>query len=125
MSHLPDVTINERSSAQYTSTLLDETGDPVAAVSLEHIYLSLRDVATGEYINGREDVDVLGGGSGVTVHATSGLLTWDLEPDDNAIVTPTRNDEMHEAVFNVVWDSGQKAITHRVLIKVKNLQPVA
>lgn len=125
MSQRPDVTINERSSARYTATLLDEAGDPVPAATIEAINLWLRDVATGTYINNREGDDTLDlDGSGVTMHATSGLLTWVMHPDDNQIISATRTEEDHEAVIEVIWNSGEGKLTHRIRIRVKNLVPV-
>lgn len=123
----PLYTVNEQSSARYTATLTDETGTAVPGTDLEAVNLWLRDVATGEYLNDRDGDNALNvAESGVTVSA-AGVLTWDLAPEDNACLgavegeVGTRAEEIHEAILAILWSSGDRAVTHRFYIRVKNL----
>lgn len=114
-------TVTERSSARYTATLLDENGAAVALVVMTSLKLWLRDVATEEYINGREAQDVLNANN-MTFHATSGLLTWLVQPADNAILSGDSGieTETHEAIFEAKWSS-TKQKTWKVTITVTNM----
>jgi len=114
--------ITERSSARYTATLLDEAGAAVPLTSLTALRLWLRTTRSGVTINSRNDQDVLNTND-VTYHATSGLLTWQLTPADNAIIG-SADVEFHQATFRATWDSGAKAKTWTVDIKVTNLAPI-
>ncbi len=113
--------VTERSSARYTTTLVDEAGNPVALAVLTGLTLWLRDVTSEDYINGRESQDVLNTNN-VTYHATSGLLTWNVQPEDNVVVSSTDDgdEEEHEAVFQAEWTGGG-AKTWVVKIYVTNL----
>lgn len=110
--------VTEGSSALYTTTLVDEAAAPVPLAVLTTLRLWLRDVETGEYINAREDQNVLNA-SNVTYHATSGLLTWDVQPEDN-VVLGASSPETHEAEFQATW-SGGGAKTWTVTIKVTDM----
>jgi len=68
----------------YTATLKDETGTVILLASLASLVLTFRDKQTGQIINGRDTQNVLNTNN-VTVHATSGLLTWQMQPADNVI----------------------------------------
>lgn len=120
--YIPLEEFDEGSSARYTATLLDEDGAAVQKADLVSIELWLRDVASGQYLNNRNAQNVLDA-HGVTFHDTSGLLTWQLAPADNAIVGDS-SEEIHEFIFRVVWDEGNKAKVHRRYIKVKNMVPI-
>lgn len=121
----PSVILNERTSARYTATLIDQAGDPIDGAVLDEFRVWLRDVTTGATINDREGDDALADvDSGVTVDS-DGLLTWEMAPDDNQCVSaPATREETHEVVFQAVWDSGRRELTHRMYIKVRNLIPI-
>lgn len=101
----------EETSATFTATLLSDKTDPtstVAASSLSSLKLTLYDVCTGDIINSREGQNVLNTNN-VTVDE-DGLLTWNIQGDDNQIVSTTLaagEYETHIALFEWVWSSGQ------------------
>jgi hypothetical protein len=114
--------VTEQSSARYQATLLDEAGDPVPLASLLTLRLWLYDVKTGAYINSRDDQDVLNTND-VTYAVATGIVTWAVRPEDTVIVGSGRR-ELHKAVFEATWGSGDKARTWEVSILVTNLVPI-
>ena len=108
----------ERSSGVVTATLTDETGAPVTLASLTTLTLTLYDKATRTILNNRLNQDVKNANN-VTVHATSGLVTWAVQPADMAIVTS--KDEVHAAQFTAKWAAGAKEHSWIVLLPVANL----
>lgn len=126
--------INERTSGTYTATLLDDTGTPVPAASIEDLRLWLYEKTRKSIINARGTIegngqDVLApGGHGVSIHATSGLLTWLIAPLDTVCVLTTppttpKVKEIHVAVFKMVWGSGSKGLTHSVELVITDMLP--
>lgn len=115
-------TVTERSSARYTTVLLDEDGLPVILSVLTSLQLWLQDVSTEEFINAREAQNVLNTNN-VTYHATSGLLTWLVQPADNVILGEGAT-ETHHATFHAKWSAGAKGKTWQVVIKVTNYLPI-
>jgi hypothetical protein len=118
-------TVLEKSSAIYTATLKDETGTAIPLASLSTVTLSLHDVATGQAINSRTDQDIKNANN-VTIHATSGLLTWIMQTADNAIVGDVDEGELEEhcAEFAWTWGSPTKTGRHRFVFYVQSLTKV-
>ena len=117
--------VTERSSALYTATLVDEAGDAVERDAIDSLRLWLYEVRSNTIINSRDNQDVLAQGShGVTF--ADGVVSWQLSPDDNAIVRATQQPvvEYHEAVFAATWSGGARGKTWKVSIRVSNLTPV-
>ncbi len=115
--------VNEGKSHQYTATLQDAAEVAIPSADLTTLTLTLYDVDTGDIINSRNAQDVLNTNN-VTVHATSGLLTWILQPLDNVIVTSASHVEGHVALFEWrIASSGQDG-NHEVNIHVHNLSKV-
>jgi hypothetical protein len=104
-------TVSERSTAQYTCTLVDQAGATVT--SLTALTLSLIDVDSGAVINSRDAQDVNGKGN-VTV--ADGVVTWVLQPDDNVILAPARDSELHRAIFHATWEAGELTWTQDVRV---------
>lgn len=103
-------TINELSSAVYTATIVNgENEVPIPLSSIQAIRLTHRDVATGTIINNRNRQDVLNDNQ-VTYHPTSGLLTWEMAPEDNVIVgIPAEEyNEEHQSIFEIITTEGQR-----------------
>lgn len=115
-------TVNEHASCRYTATLEDALGVAIPLATIVTAVLTLTDVSTGAVINSRSDQDIKNANN-VTIHATSGLLTWSLQPADNAIATAGAEYELHRAVFEIVYATDQKA-THQFFILVQNLAGV-
>lgn len=97
--------ILEGTSPQYTATLKDEaTNLPVPLADITSLTLTLYDLESLNIINLRDEQNILNANN-VTVHATSGLLTWQTQPEDNVIVDTTLDThakEVHIALFE--WE---------------------
>jgi len=108
----------------YTTTILDTDATALPLASISTLTLTLYDVLTGDIINSRTLQNVLNTNQ-VTVHATSGLLTWTALPADMAIVgTPQVGElEHHIALFKLLYSSTKKH-KHEVAIFVKQLTKV-
>ncbi len=104
--------VREGSTGTYEATLKDEDGVAIQLASLTSLTLSLYDVDSRQIINERDNQDALNANN-VTVHATSGLLTWSVQAADHAVVG-TRRLERHRAVFEYRWNSGAKRDWHAV-----------
>jgi len=114
--------VTERTSAQYTATLKDSAGVALALTSIVTAVLTLKDVEAASVINSRTAQDVKNANN-VTIHATSGLLTWNIQPADNVIVTTGTEIELHRAVFEIVYATDQKLV-HEVYLLVRNVSGV-
>ncbi len=124
--------VNEGSTAVYTATLKDEADTVIPLAAMTTLVLTLYNkekqglldtsgVQVDNIINSRNALDVLNDNN-VTYHATSGLLTWTMQKEDNTIVDDTLDSELHTALFTFTWSSGTKDGAHQVEIRVKNLQ---
>lgn len=69
--------IEENSSQTYTATIKDENGSAIASARLASLVLTFYSIHTNEIINERDSQNVLNANN-VTVHATSGLVTWNM-----------------------------------------------
>jgi hypothetical protein len=115
-----DFYCNENTNATYQATIEDENGVAIPSANITSITLTLYDRETGDIINNRDGIG--SAPSGVTIHATSGLLTWLMEFADNVIVTADSVVEHHKALFEFVA-SGKRS-KHEVNIYVSNLAKV-
>lgn len=104
---------NERTACQYTCTIKDETGTAIPAASLTALTLTLEDVDTAAAINSRSAQNVLNANN-VTVNS-SGLLTWQIQPADMAIVgtVPHGSTELHRFTFKYSYGSSLTAYVVR------------
>lgn len=97
----------ENCTAIFTATLRDETGTVIPLVDLFTLTLSLyrKDWPT-EYIRDHQDAK---NANNVTVHATSGLITWSIQPEDNVFSSAnlTADKESHIALFEWSWNGGE------------------
>lgn len=107
----------EASNAQYTAYLKDETGVAVALTDISALTLTLRDKTTRAIINSRTAQNVLNTNN-VTVHATSGLVTWSIQAADVTAVNANQPYVEHIAEFNVTWDTTKKS-KHQVAIQIQ------
>lgn len=127
---LDRIYVNEGSSKTVTFTLNDNAGLAVPLANISTAILTLYDVETYEpgvsptvgIINGREEQDVKNANN-VTIHATSGLVTWAMQDEDNPIVTIRRQVERHRALFRFEVSTGAR-LEYEFEIEVKNLSPV-
>jgi hypothetical protein len=105
------VRVDEDSTRVVTFTLLDEANVAVPGSALTEATLTLFDLGTASpgspvkgIINDRNGQDVLNT-NGVTIDE-AGLVTWELQSEDNIIVTPRRQVERHRAMFRFTWPDG-------------------
>lgn len=116
----------EKTTLRITATLVDETGAAIPLAGLSALTLTLynRDSTTQEIVNSVNAVSILNTGRG-TVHATSGLLTVTLEPDDNAIIDTTKDVEWHRALIAGTYAGGAKTFKQEIEWQVRNLSKVS
>lgn len=133
----------EGDSGRIAFTLKDENGQPVQKSALDSLTLDLYHLAddgTTTTINGREAQDVLDAND-VTVHATTGEVTWDVQREDvpflgsdpsttAAACWPARRTssqvfapqyETHVARFTVAWDTTEQK-SYAIVMRVKNVR---
>lgn len=118
--------VPEEASFQYTGYIKDETGTVIPLASLTTLTLTLYNKATGAIINSRNAQNVKNANN-VTVHATSGLVTWSAKPADNPIIDTTLDageTEEHVALFEWTYNSGADGGKHELSIYVRQLTKV-
>lgn len=116
-------TINERTSALYTATLLNELGGVIDGGTLDSLTITAYDVTTEEIINSRNAQNCLNT-NGVTISAL-GVLKWQMTPADSSIVG-TGTTEQKAAMFVIGWGgSSVKQCRHEMTWLVKNLLKVS
>lgn len=118
-----EIEVNESSSLVYTATLKDEDDDPILAADISALTLTLIETDSGDVVNSRDGQNVLNTNN-CTIHATSGLFTWNIQVEDTEILGAGVDEfETHLATITVGWGTGRQM--HReILIKVKNLRSV-
>jgi len=115
--------VNERTTAKYTTDpLVDEDGVVIPGTLVASATLTLYDQRTGAIINSRNQQNV-NNANNVTI-ADTGILSWVLQPADNAIVNSKLAQEVHVAVFDLRWDAGSSRSLHEVKILVNNIGKV-
>jgi len=120
--------IDEGNTFTYTATLLNAAGTAIPLSSISTITLTQFVAGTGTIVNNRDGQNVLNTAN-VTIHATSGLLTWLGQPDDSAIVGTGRAPgilEQHYALFKVTYVVGSdtKYLNHPVELNIRQLQKI-
>ena len=114
----------EKTTQLYTANFVDETGVGIPSASLNTLTMTLYDAITNAAINARSTQNILNANN-VTV-SSSGLLTWTMQPNDNAILNAGLAQELHFALFQWTWTSGtSKAGKHQAAFSVVNLANVA
>ena len=120
------ITENQRSylegaTGRYKTTVEDEDGDAIPLASVSTLTLTFIDKKTRQIINSREAQDVLNTNN-CTYHATSGLLTWNIQATDNVLVKKHEHDnpdkQEHLARFTLTTTGGKIGI-HEVTVIVR------
>lgn len=114
--------VNEANTALYTAQLVDENGADVSLSDISALTITLYDKLTGTILNGRDGQNALNA-NGVTVSLT-GAVSWILQPADNVIVSTNLDSELHIALFQGVYGSGNKDVKHEFAFRVVNLNRV-
>ncbi len=114
----------ERTNAQYKVTLKYEDGTlvPKAQVTSFKVTLFNLDDDAQTILNGRNAEEHATAFSGaITMGATDGIVTFNLQPSDNAIVglTPGQNlrYERHRLIFDVTANSKRLVIQDEILVE--------
>lgn len=123
------VEVNESATALLTFTLVDDSTPalPIPVAALTTLTLTLYNPSSGTAINSRSAQNVLNANN-VTVHATSGLVTWQMQVADNAVSTTLNPDaqwpdgrlERHRALWRWTYNAGAKAGNYELDIDVLN-----
>lgn len=111
--------IKEKTSQVYTATIKDDADIALILSRIDTMKLTLFSTHDLAVINSRSAQDVKNANN-VTIHATSGLLTWNMQPADNAILDNNLSFEQHRALFEWVYDTTKEG-KHTVDIEVRNL----
>lgn len=117
----------ERSTFEYSTYLRDTDGSPVLLSAIATLKLTLYNWRDGAIINGRDHQDAKNA-NGVTIHPTSGLLTFRGGPDDSPIVDPSDqvSSERHIALWEWTYGiGGLDGGNHEVAFIVENVALVA
>tara|TARA_R110000803_G_scaffold210718_2_gene283391 strand:- start:20222 stop:20602 length:381 start_codon:yes stop_codon:yes gene_type:complete len=120
-----DRRINEGQAFTYTATLKDSAEVALAQADITTITLTLYNLADGSIINSRTAQDV-NNVNEVTIHATSGLLTWSALAADAVISDDTieaDKTETHVALFEFAYGTGLGG-THEFVHYIKKLTNV-
>ena len=122
-----ELIVPEKSTGpRITLTLVDETGAavPLAAITTATLTLYARDEASLPIINSVDHLNIKNDGVRGTIHATSGLLTLLLQPNDNAIVNSANDLEWHRLLLEINY-SGTQYLRHELEVPVRNLNKVS
>lgn len=95
--------VRERTTAFYTTTIVDENDVGVDLANIATLTLTYYDAETNTIINSRDDQDVLNTNN-VTVATTGGTVIWTLQPLDTIIVDDRKELERHIAFFTWTWN---------------------
>lgn len=130
---IPRFRFNERSMGSVEFNILDRDSEPVPVAGILTAELTLYDKDTGSnrvgispqpgIINSRDSQDVLNVNN-VTLSDTPtvGHVIWELEPEDNIIVTDRRQVERHMAMFFFTWSGGQHCFECEIDVNNLRLQ---
>lgn len=101
-------------SGLFTGTLLDANGTAIPLANINSITLTITDAATGSIVNSRNSQNVLNANN-VTVHATSGALSWLIQPGDTTLLNSSSAYEEHIAEFTWTYETSKVGKhTHRL-----------
>jgi hypothetical protein len=101
-------------SGVFTGTLLDAAGVAIPLANINSVTLTLTNAATGAVVNSRNSQNVLNSNN-VTIHATSGALTWLIQPGDTELVDSSAAYEEHIAELTWVYETTKVGKhTHRL-----------
>ncbi len=115
--------IAEKTTQVLTCTIKDETDTVIPVAQIGTLTLTLYNQESRAIINVRENQNVLNANN-VTVHSTSGLITWLLQPADTAIENAAKSIEVRVALFQWTFGSAKQG-KYEIIFKVKNLEKVS
>lgn len=106
---------------EHQFTIVDEDDVAIPDANLDALTLTYYDCDTGDAINDREDQDVLDDND---VAVVNGVVTWSGQTEDSAIVTTSKDYEIHVALWEFTYETSKKG-KHETFIRVKNLSKVS
>jgi hypothetical protein len=113
--------VHEKQTGSYVHTLKDETEAAVASATINSMTIQVYDEETKAPI--RAEQSALNANN-VTIHATSGLVTWTVQPTDLVVKNQKRDVATVVAAFTTIWSSSTKRFTHEAIFTVTNLYSV-
>ena len=117
--------LQEKQTAIYSFSLIDENGAAVSPASLPGATLTLYslDSSTKPIINNRNAQNCLNQND-VTISA-AGVVTWTIQVADVSILDNSLQKETHRALFLFTWNAGSPATPrskpHEVDLVIRNL----
>lgn len=114
--------IQEKTTPKITAILKDENDNAISSASLDSLKLtliSISDAPVYSVINGRNQQNVLNL-NGVTVD-NLGNLSWRLSVDDTTLMDSHLDKEVHQAIFEFTYDSGNGAGKHIIEMTISNV----
>lgn len=120
----------ERTSSQYTVTLKDDAGVAIPKANVSSLKLTLFNLDDDgqTIINSRNAQEQAPGFTGdVTMHATSGLVTYNLTPADNQMILLTPGQlqryERHRLIVDATLTNGKRLVYQDELL-VENAEKI-
>lgn len=104
-------------SGLFSGTLRDAAGVAIPLANINSATLTLRDGSSGTIVNSRDAQNVLNLNS-VTIHATSGAISWSILPADTTLVGTTGETEEHVATFTITFETSKRLVfDHRIVCR--------
>lgn len=126
MSTRTEIDFDEETTTPVTLTFTSDGTTPIPLANVNSITMDLIDVVSGDTINSRSSQDVLNTNN-CTMHATSGVFTWTVQPEDNIVYstarTPVGRREQHLATGVLIYDTTKKR-PFEIVLNVKNMRGV-
>ncbi len=98
------IDVHQDTSGKYSAQLVDQNLAALDSTIVESITLTLYDTKTEDIINSRDAQDVLNTNQ-VTIDC-DGTLVWDWTSLDMPLLSTTKDQELHTALFTIVWNGG-------------------
>ena len=122
------IEVNEKTALPITATLKNSAGTAITLAQIDSIEMTLVNVLettlASSIVNSRQKQNVLTTND-CTMHATSGLFTWNVQVEDTTILgtTPIGKRESHLATITVTWDT-DKQMQQEIELAILNLRNV-
>lgn len=107
--------VNQNTSALLEADLVDESELPVDGDALDSATLTLTSAEDDSVINSRNAVDIL------SFIDADGHLAFALTPDDTVLLDDRKPSEWRNATIVILWNGGDKGLTHVVRFSVKRV----
>lgn len=117
--------VKEKATFTYTAYLRDKDGVVIPSASIVTLTLTYYNLRDSSIINSRNAQNVLNTNN-VTVHASSGLLTWSGTTSDSVIVdTSLKDGDLEEHVFLFSWTTSTETGRHKDSHLIESLLKVS